>query len=126
MLPFAPSLQDLALALEEAWSSGTSTKWTPDNPAKGQCSVTCLVVQDLFGGEILKTEVPGGTHFYNRIGGARLDMTISQFDHSVTFDNALSSRAEALADTSLEQYCLLRLRLGSIVNAGSFREAEET
>lgn len=126
MLPFAPSLQDLALALEEAWSSGPSTKWTPDNPAKGQCSVTCLVVQDLFGGEILKTEVPGGTHFYNRIGGARLDMTISQFDHSVTFDNALSSRAEALADTSLEQYCLLRLRLGSIVNAGSFREAEET
>ena len=126
MLPFCPNLQDLAVALKDAWSSGTSSKWTPENPAKGQCSVTSLVVQDLFGGEILKTQVPGGTHFYNRIGGARLDLTISQFDQSVTFDDALSSRAETLADTSLEQYCLLRLRLGSIVNAGSFRDAEET
>lgn len=125
MLPFFPSLQDLVVALREAWSSGTSTQWTPENPAKGQCSVTSLVVQDLFGGEILKTQVPGGTHFYNSIGGARLDLTISQFDHSVRFDDALSSRAEALADTSLEQYSLLRRRLGSIVNAGSFHEAEK-
>lgn len=108
------------MALKEAWSFGTSSKWTPENPAKGQCSVTSLVVQDLFGGEILRTQVPDGTHFYNRIGSARLDLTVSQFDHSVTFDDALSSRAEALADTSLERYLLLRRRLGSIVNAGSF------
>ena len=126
MQPFFPSLQDLAVALKEAWSSGTSSKWTPEDPAKGQCSVTSLVVQDLFGGEILRTQVPDGTHFYNRIGSARLDLTVSQFDHSVTFDDALSSRAEALADTSLEQYLLLRRRLGSIVNAGSFHKAEKT
>ena len=125
MLPFRPSLQDLAVAMEKAWSSGTSTKWTPENPATGQCSVTSLVVQDLFGGDILRTQVPGGTHFYNRIGGARLDLTITQFDHSVTFDDALSSRAEALADTSLEQYFLLRHRLWSIVNAVSFHQPEE-
>lgn len=113
MLPSRPSLQDLALALKEAWSSGTSTKWTEQNPASGQCSVTSLVVQDLFGGEILKTHVPGGAHFYNRIDGERLDLTSSQFDQSIPFDDTLSSRAEALADTSLEQYFLLRRRLGA-------------
>lgn len=114
MLPFCPSLQDLAAALDEAWSSGTSTKWTPENPAKGQCSVTSLVVQELFGGEILKTQVPGGRHFYNRIGGERVDLTISQFVQSIAFDDTLSSRAEALADTSREQYFLLRRRLGAV------------
>ncbi len=113
MLPICPSLQDLAAALDEAWSSGTSTKWTPENPPNGQCSVTSLVVQDLFGGEILKMQVPGGTHFYNRIGGKRVDLTISQFGQSIAFDDTLSSRAEALADTSLEQYFLLRPRLGA-------------
>lgn len=113
------------MAMENAWSSDTSSKWTLENPAKGQCSVTSLVVQDLFGGDILRTQVPGGSRFYNRIGGARLDLTISQFDHSVTFDDALSSRAEALADTSLEQYFLVRRRLWSIVNAVSFHQPEE-
>lgn len=113
MLPSHPSLQDLAVALMEAWSSGKSTKWTAEYPANGQCSVTSLVVQDLFGGEILKTQVPGGTHFYNGIGGERVDLTISQFAQSIAFDDTLSSRAEALADTSLEQYFLLRRRLGA-------------
>ncbi len=58
-------------------------------------------------------QVPGGTHFYNRIGGKRVDLTISQFGQSIAFDDTLSSRAEALADTSLEQYFLLRPRLGA-------------
>lgn len=35
VLPFFPSLQDLVVALREAWPSGTSTQWTPENPAKG-------------------------------------------------------------------------------------------
>lgn len=117
---------DFGRSLVQAWSLDSSSSWTAENPARGQCSVTSLVAQDVFGGDILTTQTPGGTHFYNRIGGARLDLTISQFDQSVTFDDALSSRAEALADTSLEQYFLLRRRLGSIVNAGSFHEAERT
>lgn len=50
-------------ALLQSWSLQSSSKWTKDNPAKGQCGVTALVVNDLFGGEIMKTKLPGGWHF---------------------------------------------------------------
>jgi hypothetical protein len=41
--------------------------------------VTALVVQDVLGGEILKTRVAGAWHFYNSIDGSRWDLTLSQF-----------------------------------------------
>jgi hypothetical protein len=90
--------------LKSAWSLESSPSWTKENPAKGQCSVTALVVQDLFGGEIFTTKTKGGTHFYNFIDGTRYDLTISQFDYEISFDDMLSERDEAFADTSFEQY----------------------
>ncbi|MGY5810181.1 YunG family protein [Rhizobium sp. LEGMi198b] len=38
-----------------------------------------MPVQDLLGGEILKTEIAGACHFYNRVVGERFDLTASQF-----------------------------------------------
>ena len=46
----------VAAALQKSWSLETSGKWKADNPACGQCGVTALLVEELFGGEILKTE----------------------------------------------------------------------
>jgi hypothetical protein len=40
-------------------------------PCEGQCNVTSLVVQDLFGGSILKTRTRAGTLFYNLIDCVR-------------------------------------------------------
>ena len=103
---------DLLKTLKTAWSLESSRSWSKENPAKGQCSVTALIVEDLFGGEILKTKTIGGTHFYNRIDGIRHDLTSSQFAEPIHFDDASSSRQEAFLDTSVEQYTALRLKLG--------------
>lgn len=108
-----PSLIDLYDKLREAWSAATGGKWRPDNPAAGQCSVTALVVQDELGGEILKTDVDGAWHFYNRIDGRRVDFTMSQFDSPIGYDDLPSNRQEALADTSIRQYELLLARIRS-------------
>jgi hypothetical protein len=70
-----PWLIDLYRRLREAWSLETGGKRRPDNPAAGQCSVTALAVQDECGGEILKTDIGGAWHFYNRIDGRRIDFT---------------------------------------------------
>jgi hypothetical protein len=98
--------------LKTAWNAETSSKWTSENPARGQCSVTSLVAQDVFGGVILKTATPGGIHFYNRIGGSRWDFTMEQFDRPIPYDDQPSTREEAFADTSPAQYRILRRRLG--------------
>lgn len=101
----------LQSALTAAWSIKTSSRWQPDNPALGQCSVTALVVQDLLGGDILKTEIGSAWHFYNRIGGLRLDFSAAQFFSPVVYSDLDARRDEALADTSPQQYLILRDRL---------------
>jgi hypothetical protein len=102
--------------LRQCWSSETSGQWLLENPARGQCNVTSLVVQDLFGGEILKTEAPGGWHFYNRVDGARYDLTASQFAAPIPYADVASSRAEALAGTKVERYATLKARIDELRN----------
>jgi hypothetical protein len=104
----AQRLQAFYQQLRHAWSMETSRHWSADNPAAGQCGVTALVVQDKFGGDILKTGVNGAWHFYNRIDGRRVDFTMSQFDSPILYDDLPSSRDEALADCSPQQYALLK------------------
>ena len=49
-------------ALIKSWSIETSSKWTIENPAKGQCGVTALVVQDMWR-ENYKDKIGGVWHF---------------------------------------------------------------
>ena len=98
--------------LKSAWSLETSSLWSPDSPARGQCGVTTLVAHDLFKGRILKTLLPAGPHFYNLIGGRRYDFTSIQFGSKIVYQDLASDREEAMADTSPEQYRALRRRLG--------------
>lgn len=108
-MPLNP--RDLLPILQGAWSLSTGRNWLPERPARGQCSVTALVVHDLCGGEILKTKTDGGWHFYNRVNGVRHDLTASQFDVPIAYADIVSDTAEALADTSPERYALLRRRV---------------
>jgi len=71
--------------LFQSWSIESSSKWTLKNPAKGHCGVTALVINDLYGGEILKTELEEGWHFYNEINGKRYDFIESQFLNSIEY-----------------------------------------
>ena len=108
-MPLNP--EQLRPILQVSWSVETSRQWLPGNPARGQCNVTTLVVHDLCGGEILKTEAPGGWHFYNFVNGERYDLTESQFDVPVHYANLTSDRAEAWAGTTKENYSVLKARV---------------
>ena len=98
-------------ALRLSWSCDSSSLWTEENPARGQCGVTALVVHDLLGGAIMKTRVRDSWHFYNSINGERVDLTAEQFDEAVVYSDEQSSRDEAFADTDERQY----LHLGEAV-----------
>ena len=107
---------DLHARLQRSWSVETGRHWRSDNPACGQCGVTALVVQDELGGEILKTAVNGTWHFYNWIKGSRVDFTMSQFESPIAYDDVPSDRAEAMNDTSPEQYHFLCERVTGGMN----------
>ena len=95
-------------SLLNCWSIKTSSKWTSENPYKGQCGVTALVINDFFGGEILKTEVENQWHFYNRIAGKRYDFTVKQFNIEINYQDFVSNRDEAFTDTNKQQYSILK------------------
>jgi hypothetical protein len=99
-------------ALRKAWSLSTSSQWTPGNPAAGQCNVTALLVHELFGGDLLKTPLPAGDHFYNRIEGIRYDFTSSQFDQPIAYLDLPTSHIEAWRGATRDQLAELRAAFG--------------
>ncbi|MFF8413377.1 YunG family protein [Streptomyces omiyaensis] len=83
-------LSDIERAVRDSWSAETCTpeyraRWTEENPARDQCGVTAMVVNDLLGGELLRGEVHVAGervdhHWWNRLGtGVEIDLTREQF-----------------------------------------------
>ncbi|HWI47904.1 MAG TPA: hypothetical protein VNU45_06725 [Rummeliibacillus sp.] len=105
---YSQNIEFLKSALACSWSLASSSKWHIDNPAKGQCGVTALVVNDLLGGQIFKTTLSEGWHFYNVIDHKRYDFTASQFSKPIIYEDIPSDRSEALMDTNEKQYAYLK------------------
>ncbi|MDD1530328.1 hypothetical protein C7U92_00670 [Bradyrhizobium sp. WBOS7] len=99
---------DVQRTLCRAWSLATARQWTASNPAAGQCNVTALLVHELFGGDLLKTPLPAGDHFYNRIEGERYDFTASQFDQPIAYVDLAASRADAERGATAREVAELR------------------
>ncbi len=116
-----PEKDRIKAILAHCWSAESSSRWSEDCPSRGQCGVTALVMHDHFGGEILKTCVQGRWHFYNRIEGARYDMTADQFDPLPEYQDILSNRDEAFADTNQKQYESLSLQFRKYSHTGASR-----
>ncbi|MGK5732638.1 YunG family protein [Streptomyces sp. URMC 124] len=83
-------LTDIEKALRSSWGADTCTpeyrsRWTPGNPARDQCGVTAMVLNDLLGGELIRGEVrvdgvQTDFHWWNRLGGGvEIDLTREQF-----------------------------------------------
>lgn len=96
--------------LQQSWSLDTAKQWLPEMPAAGQCNVTAVVVYDLFGGEILRTKVPGYDvdHYYNSIDGKSVDLTDSQFVEPVGYDDEVATREDAMGCVLDAEYLVLR------------------
>lgn len=80
------TIDDLYNILRECWCKETAypscqAEWVPNDPSYGQCAITAMLVYDMFGGTIHRIRVSGGgTHYFNKINGQYLDLTIEQFD----------------------------------------------
>lgn len=82
------SLSHFINVLQKSWSATTSYErdenWSSENPARGQCVVSSLIVQDYFGGDIVRYAITSEgideTHYFNVLeDGTVLDTTRSQY-----------------------------------------------
>lgn len=85
---------DLYDALLHLWSAESCAprlrdKWSPENPALGQCSVTAFLAQDIFGGKVYGILRPGSNyHCFNVVGKCVFDLTSEQFgDEILCYDD---------------------------------------
>jgi len=95
--------------------------WTQENPLWGHCAVIALIVQDYFGGDLLRASLrlAPGSHYWNRLpDGTEVDRTARQFGDSypILTDPIIRTREYVLSypDTA-ERYKLLKSRLGKLL-----------
>jgi len=76
------NLKTLSFALLNSWGADTAKgDWREDVPSLNQCAVTALVVQDYFGGSLLRCSLnDGDSHYWNNTNYlGEVDLTFSQF-----------------------------------------------
>jgi hypothetical protein len=108
-------LDEVVRALKASWDAETSSDptWAASDPSRGQCAVSALVIQDEFGGDLIRAVVEGVSHYWNRLpNGSEVDVTRDQFDRWYPIDEAVRDRAYVLsfAETTA-RYATLRRRV---------------
>jgi hypothetical protein len=124
------TLAEVEHAMRAGWGVDTCdpadvADWRPDNPARGQCGVTALVLHDLFGGDLMLGEVrvageQTGVHYWNRFGdGLEIDLTRNQFrPEEVITEQRVVVRPDGPPKRCRAQYDLLRERVLRSVTTG--------
>lgn len=92
------NLKEFETIIKKSWSSETSSpswreNWNKENPSAGQCAITALLVNDYFGGEIMRCMTSMGSHYYNRIDGEIVDFTVEQFGNEIPDYNSGEPRS---------------------------------
>lgn len=87
--------------LPKIWSRDTAHPsyrdvWSENNKSAGQCCVTALLVQEIYGGKIFECFVNNKRHFYNEINGEIRDYTIDQFDGPVVYERVRERTRKSL------------------------------
>lgn len=113
------SKEKLKLAIIESATRDTSANpehWSPNNPTLGHCAIVALIVQDFFGGELLRASLENtpfdyaGSHYWNRLpDGSQVDLTIDQFEgQSLDLTGEPRTREYVLSyQETLDRYLIL-------------------
>ena len=124
-------LQVLRPILRAGWGADTCDPhdlpdWRPGNPARGQCGVTALIIQDLLGGDLILGEVYAGDtkvghHYWNRLpDGHEADLTADQFSaHEVVVGGRVQQRRPGPPARCRRQYELLRRRVTAALDVAA-------
>jgi hypothetical protein len=122
----AVTLAEAEAAIRAAWGRETSDDpddWSEENPARGQCAVTALLVRELLGGEIVVANVfrdgrRVDRHAWNRLpSGLTLDLTREQFVSGETFGEP-GVEEPVLTRRNPERFATLRERVRENLGLG--------
>jgi hypothetical protein len=119
----ACTYSDLKAAIECSWIPATAFELGGEGEAMspvGQCAVTALVVQDAYGGRLLRGEVEGRSHYWNLLqNGRSVDLTRDQFGCFKPLNIRIATREVILeGSNTIQRYRLLGERVGARLAGG--------
>lgn len=89
-----------------------ASMWSIDNRLYGHCAIVSLIINDYFGGKIIKCKLKEEniSHYYNEINGEIIDATINQYKYLPTkMDIHYVEREEILDNpNTMERYIKLK------------------
>lgn len=118
-----PSIRQLTYALQSSWGKDTAINgiWREDIPSLNQCVVTSLVVQDYFGGELLRSKMDDGdSHYWNNTKAhGEEDYTAPQFSYTkqkLVGEVIIRDREYVLSfPDTVKRYNILKERVKNII-----------
>ena len=116
------TIDDLYNVLTHCWSSETAypscqKDWNENDRSYGQCAITAMLVNDMFGADIYRIKLEdGGTHYFNKIDHQVIDLTREQFDLydiPIDYSNAEKMSREYCGknENTKKRYELLKSRI---------------
>ena len=113
-------IDEIQSALERSWTKQTCSpkarpNWSEDNKALGQCSVTAMLIAQMFGGELAKNQE--NNHLWNILpDGSHHDFTRTQFsnnpvdlsDYEITSIDEQLNHPKAVEAETKERFELLK------------------
>ncbi len=110
-------IRTLKRVLNMAWSKETCVpslrdNYNDENKSLGQCAITALVVNDYFGGKIMRCMASTGSHYYNMIDDEIVDLTVEQFMGEIPLyaEGAERTREYLLSNDDTKSRYLLLLK----------------
>jgi hypothetical protein len=104
---------------KETCASGLRDEWSEENPSLGQCAITSLIVNDYFGGKIMRCMASTGSHYYNLIDNELIDLTFEQFQGEIPqYEQGQERTREYLLgnEDTRNRYLLLKSNLEKTIN----------
>lgn len=118
-----PTIDELLEALQVSWCEETSQcgegVWSEDNPARGQCAVSSVIIQDYLGGKLVRGVVEddyieGCSHYWNQLdNGVWVDSTQAQFEGTLNITDIKYRSPNYVLKSldTLKRYQLLKSRV---------------
>lgn len=96
---------------KDLWYPKIQDNWSYANKCLGMGTITSLIINDYFGGDICKIHVDGISHYFNLIENEIIDLTSGQFNHDIDYKNYQIIDREEILTNNTKRYNILKTRL---------------
>ncbi len=108
--------ETLLAAVRLSWSAETTDEWHPEDPARHQCGVSALVIQDYLGGQLVTNVFGGRAVWFNELADGTELFTRDDYGNRGYPRNRVKTRAQLMRHPDMpRRYTVLAARVAALL-----------